>query len=350
MKKPRLLMVIPAMHSFIQQDIQMLSEEYTITINTYDWKKKIFAPIFLFAQAFSLLFEVPKADVVLVQFGGYWSLIPSMYGKLFKKPVYIILHGTDCAAIPALNYGSLRIPLLKWFCKKSYQLATMLLPVSESLIHTTNSYIDPKKPVSNGLNYHFPKLKTPIKVIPNGFDVQFWSPELSLRPEKTTFLAVMSQAQFYLKGGDLILQLAKKMPQYNFKLAGLDCPQGVPVSPNVSFLGRLDKEALREAYQKAHFYFQLSSYEGFGCALCEAMLCGCKPIVSNVNAMPEIIGTTGIIIPFRSLSSLIDQLSQTLNQTKEKSYNLTPRERIQSLYPLSFRKKMLLEILKYNLT
>lgn len=345
MVKSKLLMVIPAMHSFIQQDIQVLSEDYAITINTYDWKKKIFAPIFLLGQAFSLLIEVPKADVVLVQFGGYWSLIPSIYGKIFKKPVYIILHGTDCAAIPALNYGSLRIPLLKWFCEKSYQLATKLLPVSESLIHTKNSYIDPKNPVSNGLNYHFPGLKTLINVIPNGFDGTFWFPELSLRPEKISFLAVMSQAQFYLKGGDLIMELAKEMPQYNFKLAGLKCPVGITAPANVSFLGRLDKEALREEYQKAHYYFQLSSYEGFGCALCEAMLCGCKPIVSNVNEMPKIVGTTGIIIPYRSLSSLIEHVSQTLRQTEEKSTIIAPRERILSLYPLSIRKKKLLETL-----
>lgn len=350
MGKPRLLMVIPEMHSFIQQDIAMLSADYQIEINTYNWRNKALAPWFLFLQTLSLLIKIPSCRVVLVQFGGYWSLVPTMYGKLFKKPVYIVLHGTDCASIPALNYGSLRIPLLQWFCKKSYEWATKLLPVSESLIYTKNSFINLENPVMNGLKHHFPDLKTPIEVIPNGFDVHYWIPNDRIKNEilKTgtvTFLTVMSPAQFTLKGGDLILEFAMEKPDFQFRFAGLECPSGIAIPSNVSFLGRLDKESLRKEYQSAHYYFQLSSYEGFGCALCEAMLCGCIPIVSEVNALPSIIGVTGITVPFRKLSNLRLSVQLIHSMAQGKNINQTGRERIKALYPLANRKSMLLATL-----
>ena len=36
--------------------------------------------------------------------------------------------------------------------------------------------------------------------------------------------------------------------------------------------------------------------EGFPNALCEAMLSGCIPIVSNVGAMPKIVKETGYLL------------------------------------------------------
>lgn len=346
MGKPRLLMVIPAMHSFIQQDIDLLADSYSISINTYDWTKKTLAPFYLLAQAFTLLIQVPRTAVILVQFGGYWSLIPSLYGKIFKKKVYIVLHGTDCASIPALNYGSLRIPFLKWFCKKSYELATKLLPVSDSLIETTNKFIDWEKPLANGLKHHFPKLSTPIQVIPNGFEVDFWVPNEANRTEVITFLTVMSTAQFILKGGDLIVELAAEKPDFHFRFVGLDCPVGLHVPSNVSFLGRLGREQLKKEYQAANYYLQLSSYEGFGCSLCEAMLCGCIPIVSEVNALPQIVGVTGITVPFRRMSNLRLSVQIIHSLSKGKNINLTSRERIKELFPLAKRRELLLTTLQ----
>jgi glycosyltransferase involved in cell wall biosynthesis len=346
MGKPRLLMVIPAMHSFIQQDIELLSDNYSIKINTYDWRKKALAPFYLLSQAIKLLVQIPQSAIILVQFGGYWSLIPSLYGRLFNKPVYIVLHGTDCASIPSLKYGSLRIPLLKWFCKQSYTLATQLLPVSDSLVETTNKFIDWEKPIRNGLKYHFPKLTTPIQVIPNGFDTDFWVPNEANRTEVITFLTVMSPAQFILKGGDLIVELAAEKPDFHFRFVGLDCPDGVQAPLNVTFLGRMDRESLRKEYQAANYYFQLSSYEGFGCALCEAMLCGCIPIVSEVNALPEIVGVTGVSVPFRRMSNLLISVQIIHNFSHGKNINLTSRERIKALFSLDKRKELLLTTLK----
>ncbi|MFD2037432.1 glycosyltransferase family 4 protein [Belliella marina] len=348
MVKPKALIVVPSFQSFIVQDIQLLSEHYELIINHYNWKKKELAPIYLIRQLFHLLVSISQCKFILIHFGGYWSFLPTLLGKIFSKPSYIVLHGTDCAAIPELNYGSLRIPLLKWFCKKSYEWATMLLPVSNSLVFSQNKFNNPNSTITNGFQYHFPNLNTPHTVIPNGFDIDFWKPGENVRKGQHTFISVLSKEQFILKGGDLIVQLGEKFKDYTFLIAGMEKPENLSTTKNVYFLGKLPPERLRSYYQKANFYFQLSIFEGFGCALCEAMLCGCIPLGSDVNEIPVIIGNTGLILKSRKIAELESEVNKLLNFNIEQNTDQTPRNRITKLYNLENRKKMLIKTLSNN--
>jgi glycosyltransferase involved in cell wall biosynthesis len=349
MRKPKVLLVTPSFQSFVQQDIVFLSKNFDLTIDSYNWKRKELAPIFMVQQFFNVLININNMDLVLVHFGGYWSFFPGLLGKLFQKPVYIILHGTDCAAIPELNYGSLRIPLLKWFCKKSYDWATRLLPVSHSLVSSGNDFFQKGITIKNGFQHHFPFLKTPYSVIPNGFDPEFWKPNQNISKSPNTFLAVLSSEQYMLKGGDLIMELAKRFPECIFKIAGMNKPELFNLkSENVHFLGNLNPEKLKAEYQKVNFYFQLSVFEGFGCALCEAMLCGCTPIGSKVNIIPEIIGETGYILEHRDINILEKLIRRILELPQASQINLNARQRIIEKYSLENRKKMLLSSLTFE--
>jgi len=347
MTKPKVLLVTPAFPSFVRQDILLLLERYELIVNTYHWTKKANAPIYLLAQFFHILFNIQKVNFILVHFGGYWSFFPSLFGRIFGKPVYIVLHGTDTAAIPTLNYGSLRIPLLKWFCKKSYQWATMLLPVSESLAYTENSFLKKNENIQNGFLYHFPQLRTPYQVIPNGFDFEFWNFNAAHDKELGSFLAVLSASQYILKGGDLIVELAKRMDSCTFYIAGMDKPEGLDSSKNVRFLGHVSADTLKNYYQKVSFYFQLSAFEGFGCALCEAMLCGCIPIVSQVNSLPEIVGDYGLLLPHRDINLLEKLVLGRINEAVTQEEKQAIRVRIIEKYSKQNRKVLLFGILPY---
>lgn len=296
-------------------------------------------------QFFHVLAYINQVSFVLVHFGGYWSFFPSLLGKIFGKPVYIVLHGTDCASIPELNYGSLRIPTLKWVCERSYDWATLLLPVSESLVKSSNDFYQAGKPLSNGFLFHFPYLKTPYQVIPNGFDYEFWQPDEEIVKNGKTFMAVMSAEQYILKGGDLITEIAKRMQDCKFYIAGMEKPLALDIPTNLTFLGKIPAKEIRKYYQKSDYYFQLSIFEGFGCALCEAMLCGCLPIASIVNNLPEIIGETGILLQKRDINLLEKRVKSSMDLSKGVKRNLNPRERIISAYDLENRKKLLFSIL-----
>ena len=59
---------------------------------------------------------------------------------------------------------------------------------------------------------------------------------------------------------------------------------------------KITQRELINYFSMSRFYLQLSFSEGFGNALCEAMLCECVPIGSNVGAIPFIINDTGFIL------------------------------------------------------
>jgi len=345
LQKSKIIFVTPALSSFASNDISILSKKYKVIVNKYAWKRKILIPFYLLHQFFFVLWYMASVKKIIISFGGYWSLIPSFFGKLAGIPVFIILHGTDCASIPQINYGSLRKPLVKVACKLSYIFATKLLPVSISLIEIKNTFYPTDKISEQGFKFFFPKLKTDYEVVPNGLDENFWKPISGHEKEQQSFISVFSGEQFFLKGGDLILDIAKRFPNCKFYLAGLEKPNlNIEIANNVVFLGKLSKYELRDYYNKSRFHFQLSIFEGFGISLCEAMLCECIPIGSSVNNISDIIGNTGYILEKRDIDLLEIIVLKALSLKNKSKMGENARNHIAKNYYLDKREKRLLSL------
>ncbi|WP_026954843.1 glycosyltransferase family 4 protein [Algoriphagus vanfongensis] len=344
--KKRLLYVTPSFQSFVKADLQILEKHFQVRVNQYPWKNKQYAPLYFFLQFFAMIPATIWADLIVVNFGGYWAYWPTFFAKLLGKKSVVIIHGTDSAAIPEINYGSLRIPILKKICGAAYSKTDLILPVSDSLIETALTF-DPKiRNQSQGIKILYPNLNPNFKVIYNGLDEEFWSISPDIQKEENSFLTVMSPSQLTLKGGDLIVELAKEFPTCKFYFAGVG-PEDleIEIPENVQFLGRLSPETLRETYQKAQFYFQLSSFEGFGCALAEAMLCDCIPIGSNTNHIPQIIGESGFILTKKDLTLAIDLVQNTLYIENKEFLAQAAREQIIQNFTLKKREKELISTL-----
>lgn len=344
--KKRLLYVTPSFQSFVKADLQILEKHFQVRANHYPWKNKQYAPIYFFLQFFAMIPSTIWADLIVVNFGGYWAYWPTFFAKIFGKKSVVIVHGTDTAAIPEINYGSLRIPILKKICGVAYSKTDLILPVSDSLIETALTF-DPKiKSHSQGIKTLYPDLNPEYKVIYNGLDEDFWFISPEIQKEENSFLTVMSPSQFILKGGDLIVQLAKEFPESKFYFAGIGSDDlEIETLDNVKFLGRLSPETLRDIYQKAQFYFQLSSFEGFGCALAEAMLCGCIPIGSNTNHIPKIIGASGFILQKKDLTLATDLVRKALKAENKDVLAGKAREQIMQNFTLKQREKELVSTL-----
>ena len=342
--KKKLLFVYPHTSTFIQLDIKILADKFSVETNTDDWQSKVKTPVNLIKQFFFLLLNIHRFEYIVVSFGGYWSFLPSLFGRVFGKKTFIILHGTDCAAFEEINYGNLRKQPLKQFCKWSYKLAYRLLPVSESLVYTENTYFDKERVIKQGYVHFFPEIKTPYTVIPNGFELDKWQNDSSITTTRSpnSFVSVASGNSLYLKGIDLILKIAKSFKEYRFHIVGFSDNENLYSDcTNVYFHGRITQEKLKELFYSSTFYLQLSITEGFGCALCEAMLCGCIPIGSNVNAIPEIIGEAGYILKNRDSKELMLLIQN--NISKNTALSELSTEKISRDYPISRRKHELLE-------
>ena len=70
------------------------------------------------------------------------------------------------------------------------------------------------------------------------------------------------------------------------------------ISQNVTFLGKLDPEEVREQMRKWDLFVLASRWEAFGMVLIEAAAMGLPIIATNVEAIPEIIddGKNGLLI------------------------------------------------------
>lgn len=345
-KKEKLIFVAPILNSFIKKDYQILKQEFKVVKNIYSWHQKILTPVFLIRQFFYFLFITPSCSCILIEFGGYWSLIPSIFGKIYNKPTFIVIHGTDGCSIPSINYGSYRKKILAIFCEYSFKYAHRLLPVSDSLMKIKNTYSDIKSEELQGVLNHFPSIKTPYTTLYNGLDINTWKVDKVVK-EEASFITVFTNTQFLRKGGDLILSIAKKNRHCKFYMAGMTRPNHIEdISANVIFLGKLNPEELKTYYKKSRFNLQLAVFEGFGLALCEGMLSQCIPIGSSVNAIPQIIGDTGYILKTKDINKLQLLINKALSDKNKDERGKRAQERIKSLYPLEKRQKKLIEIIK----
>lgn len=351
--KERIIYISPDETSFTRKDIDFLSKRYEISSIQQQWSDKSKIIFVFLRQLFFLMRMMPKSVAIIVMFGGYWSILPALLGKLFNKPVFIILGGADCVSFPEYNYGSLRKPLLKKIIHWSYFLAERLLPVDESLVITDYNYDSRVKGKKQGYKYYFPSLTTPYTVINNGFDPDYWQvPEVPKNPLVfTTIARVDDQSRFSIKGFDLVIRIAGSFPDHRFNIIGMDLTfaKSLGVLPgNIIIHDFLSPENIKALLIESRFYLQLSVSEGFPNALCEAMLCECIPICSQVGGMPYIIRDSGVLIERKDVELIVHKISELINYSSGelKSRGELARMNIKIRFPIEKRENAFLDILE----
>ena len=343
MSKKNLIFIYPKLYTFIQTEIKLLSDEFNLISINQNWERKILLPFNLIRQVIFLVINIRKVDTILISFGGYWSFFPALFSDLLGKKVAIVMHGTDCVSFPEIEYGNLRNPILSFVTKKSLQWTSIILPVSESLVYTENNYYS-SKTLKFGYNYHLSNIKTPYKVIHNGLNILDWVRDNEIIRNKTSFVTVLGEGKIKIKGVDLIIEVASRFPNSIFYLAGIENVKGYNIPKNIICKGRLTPEELKVLFNQSQFYLQLSNTEGFGVALCEAMLCECIPLVSDVNFLPTIVGDSGFVLKKRNSEMLFDLINLAIN-SKTVIFEGRARKRIKDNFSVNKRKRMLLSVL-----
>lgn len=335
--------------SFINLDMFFLSSKYNLIRYKFDPNKKIFTPFYFIHQLFFYLIHWNKYALIISQIAGYHTFIPSILSYIGLKKHIIVLHGTDCNSIPEINYGNLQKPVLKWFTKKSIMLCNHLLPVSQSLIENNSTYYN-KNNAKFGLQHNINNFNTPYTVIHNCIDDKKFTIFQEVRKPNsfiTIALGLSSERIVKLKGIDLILNLAQKNPDYNFTILGSNSIYNYNNDlKNVTLVGKVKHELLSNYYNSHMYYLQLSISESFGLSLCEAILCGCIPIVSNVGMMPEIVQNKCLILE----KPCILELEKIINRLKSVNDTLNDmlirRTLIIDRFSIENRKKKLLSIIE----
>ncbi len=137
-----------------------------------------------------------------------------------------------------------------------------------------------------------------------GIDTDFFHPSAARGVDgKFRLLFVGSPSR--RKGFDLLPRLAALLgPEFE-----LHYPEGpeYPSVGNLTRIGRLSRNSLRQAYQDCDAFILPTRLEGFGLVAAEAMACGKPVITSRCSSLPELVrdGETGILCPVDDVSAFV---------------------------------------------
>ncbi len=341
--KKHIYFTVSSITTFVKKDIDFLEKTYHLHIFIFTPSKKWQVPFQFIKHFFSILVRVFKTDIYICKFPGYLSFIPCVVAKLTNKPCLLITAGTESAGIPSIHYGNFDKKLLAKFTAFSFRWATHIAPVHKSLMLQDYSY-HPEIHPQQGVYYFCKNLKTPYTEIYYGFNPEQWA--LGNKKRKENSVAIIAagfedKVVFLRKGLDLIFEVAKHLPEFSFTIIGCNTKVLHTNTPNnITLMEKVNQTALIEQFQQHEFYAQLSMFEGFPNALCEAMLCGCIPIGSHVSAIPDIIGNTGFVLKHKNIEQLI-QLFKTATQCDKVALSLAARAKVEKEYHYTIREQKL---------
>ena len=243
--------------------------------------------------------ELPAADAVVAWFADYHTALVTTHAARLGVPVLVPLGGYDAMRIPELGYGVFGSRWRAGLARAALRRATVLLPVSGSLVRSRNDF--------GGVGWQgidvFAPGHAPVALVPTGYDPQTWPLGPADRaPSVLSVATVDSHTTFRRKGLDLLIEVARRMPDVPFEVIGLRIPESevrdrYAPPRNVTWTSAVPREALAARYGAASVYLQLSRAEGMPNVVCEAMLCGAVPVGSAAFGIPDAIGDAGFVVP-----------------------------------------------------
>jgi glycosyltransferase involved in cell wall biosynthesis len=318
--KEKILFTATFSTSFILEDLNILRRHFYVTERISSGIKNIF----LFIPS------VKNNDISFSWFASVYSSAVILLTKIFQKKSILILGGVDVAKMPEFNYGIWNSRWKSVIVRYGIKNADIVLAVDPSIKQDAMTLAQ-----FNGNN---------ISVLPTGHDSTFWTlGETAKRNFVLTVAACDSTTRFRIKGLDFLYNVARQLPGTRFVLIGMSDSMQVqfPAPSNIEVHSYTSPDTLLEFYRQAKVYFQPSLREAFGSTICEAMLCGCYPIGTDVGGIPTVIGNSGSIVPFNDYIAAVEkiQLAMALDRTSN------ARERIINNFSLAQREKKLLEII-----
>ncbi len=325
-EKPRILFVhINSLDvSFIKKDIDILSQNYEVRTVHYKTRWDIRR----------IIAGALWADLTLSWFTWDQAMWATRFSKLFRKKSVVIVGGFDVVKMPEIPYGNLLYPHPAARTLYALRKANKVIAVSNSL----------KKDAENFSG------RTDIDIIYHGFDANQYIPPIHKERFALTVGGV-NKSTLKRKGLETFIKTASLVPDIPFKLIGkvepdiLEFVKGM-APENLQLMGRVNFETLTDEMRKAAVYVQVSAHEGFGCSLAEAMLCGAVPVVTKRGAIPEVVGDTGIYVPYGDPRATAEAVRAAL----EAADGMKARKRVVDHFPLEGRRNRLLKLIDTLLT
>ncbi|MFH1335692.1 MAG: glycosyltransferase family 4 protein [Candidatus Zixiibacteriota bacterium] len=314
------------MASFIRKDLEILKKRHEVRVVRFS----------TVLDAYIIWKGTQWCDLTFSWFGSLHSFFTVLFSKLLGKKSVVVAGGYDVVYLPEIKYGLFSFWWKRWCPLMIFRYADLILTVSQSTTRETlkNAKADPQK----------------IKLVYHGFDSNIYKP-VSHEKKAPIVLTVgnVNRSTLTKKGLKLFGESSRLVPEAEFILVGkwvddsIDYLRSI-ASSNMRFLDQIDQSALFALMSKSKVYVQVSWHESFGCALAEAMLCECIPVVTKSAAIPEVVGDCGFFLTDHNPEELAALIKRALNT--DLKLGKRARERIKTLFPLEKREKALLQIIQ----
>lgn len=261
---------------------------------------------------------------------------------------FVVVGGYDATFIKKYNYGVFNNKIRAWCARFTYRNATCILPISQELVENTNNFAFERE-FKAGIKYFVKDLKTPVKVIPNGFKPAEKYGITGLEKENCalTVAIVKTRQTFFIKGIDSFIETARLLPSFRFVMVGVSKELiqelQIEIPKNLTIVGPVSHDKLREYYEKAKVYCVFSVSEGMSNALCESMLYKCIPVVSNVMVLPEIVNGAGFVVSKKNPVEMAEKISKAFEASS--SLGELAKNQILSNFSVEKREKQLVELI-----
>lgn len=275
--------------------------------------------------------RLAQADMVYAWFASRHSLASVVGAAILGKPSVVVVGGYDTACLPEIGYGSMAHPVKRHVVRGICTSASALIANSESAAAEVRTNV----PVS-----------TPLYVCHHGFSSSLASPGGARQPIVLT-VGNISRESLRRKGHEVFVRAAALVPDARFVLVGQCFDDAIErlraiAPPNVEIAGYLEQSSLDSLLSQTSVYVQVSAHEGFGCALAEAMLWGCAPVISRKGALLEVAGEYGLCADENDPADVADAIRLALPTSSSRRENIAAR--IRERFPLERRHTRLLQI------
>jgi glycosyltransferase involved in cell wall biosynthesis len=308
--------------TFIAQDVSILKESFEIRKSQCSSLSQMIATSRI----------ASTSDITFCWFGSVRFMLPVFAAKLFRRRVVIVAGGYDVANVPEIPYGNMARFHSRLLGRLLFKLADQVLAVSRSARNQTihEAGVTPSR----------------VRIAYNAVDHgKFLGKNTGRqRVRRVLLIANVFGDTYERKNIDYALQVAKRLSDLPFLFAGVFDSEATrrfkaAAPPNAHLMGSMSQAQLADLYGSSLIYFQPSLHESFGCAVAEAMMCGCIPIVSNSYALPEVVGDSGILIDPRDTESSIQAIRSVLNDCFRPSEDAS--DRVKRMFSIAARAQIL---------
>lgn len=330
MRKKRILFIFLIPSSFVIKDLQILRAHFDV--KTVDFVLKRTNPLSTLNTIFGMIRGILWADVTFSWFINIHALWAVRLSKIFRKKSIVVIGGFEVAKVPEIGYGAMLNPSLTRIVRYVIENADIVLTVDDGLKRDALKNVGVK-----GNN---------IQTVPTGYDYNIFKPGGKKENLIITVASADDWMRVRLKGLSTFVESTKFLPNMKFLIIGINGDvmrelQNI-ATQNVGFIEYISQDALIPYYQKAKVYCQLSMREGLPNALCEAMLCECVPVGTDVQGIRTAIGNTGFYVPYGDAKATVEAIKNAVESNRGKY----ARERIKNMFPIERREMELQEIIR----